>query len=204
MLGLEAAPVKRLGAGGTFADVLRRPIAVLAAVPVCGDAPEIRRFLIQRTLRRAAVDAALGKLCLDTARAVAAFGALTHPGGGKTSVGLQPSRSQRVQCRGDGVVRIAAFAEFALELAPRVLALRQQPDRRLTDFGRPTLGPCVLVVAPVQPTPSSSAAGASSSAEAFFGIIRARSLRSISAAMSGFSFRNWRTFSLPCPIRSSP
>jgi hypothetical protein len=126
----------------------------------------------------------------------------------------KPPRSlEIVEQRFDLPVGVRVRPELALELEPRMLAARQQPQcpspqRRLLHGPARSRGSTGLgwlrrmlgAAARLARLQSSSAMTGVSS----FTPAAARIFASISADMSGCSFRNSRTLSLPWPMRSLP
>ena len=129
----------------------------------------------------------LPQLGPDTQWSITALNALVDISFGISAIALQALPSQQVEHLAD-LIKIKTFAsQLALQLLAGMLARGQQADRRLLDLRQLT---------------QASTSAASASRSAGLGKTSARMRASISCAISGFSFRNRRTFSLPWPIRS--
>ena len=126
--------------------------------------------------------------------------ALAHPLGhvllGKALVAEQSALFEIVEHRAKGILLMPLGRQFTFEFGATVFASGQQAYRRSLQFGR---GRLVGIAA--QASTSSGASDAVSSPDGM-GRAAMRTWVSISAAMSGFSLRKVRTFSLPCPMRS--
>ena len=153
---------------------------------------------LQRAAHQRLFHAALFEFLLYTARAVAARGAATDEGVGIASILLQAFIDQVIERDGNIVVLEALERELALQLAATVFAPCERADR---EVARRTLR--VVAQASSNSSRSSSSAPAEAAAVAALEVIAtARMLASISSAIFGLSFKNWRTLSLPCPMRS--
>lgn len=141
----------------------------------------------------------IGQFGTDVGRAVAAAGARTQQRFGKTRIALPAFARQPVHHRLRVNGRHATLNQFAFQLGPRVLAAGQQPERtlgwrRIGSRRAPTPGSDVLV------GPWRRMVHSPSSRVASCGTNFSRRIASSLATISGFSLKNWRAFSLPCPI----
>jgi hypothetical protein len=133
------------------------------------------------------LDPALAQLSANARRPVAAGRALGDVLLGVTRLALQAALRQVVQQGVNDRRLAAARRQLAPQLDARVLAGREQANRRLLELCR---------------GPAQASASTSASAVAGCGKALARICASISAQISGLLLRNCRAFSLPCPIRS--
>jgi len=186
-LGTEAAVLEKAGAAG--------PVPVVGgtgrAEALAGDLREALLPhgvpLVQPVGDDGVLDPALAKLGADARRPVAAGRTLRDVLLGVARVALQPALREVVQQAFDERRLPAARQQLAPQLRARVLACREQADRRLLELG---------------PRAAQRSVSASASAVAGWGKALARICASISAQIAGLLLRNCRAFSLPCPMRS--
>jgi len=144
----------------------------------------------QRPVDQRRGDSPLAQFTTDADGAAPLAGSVEGIVFGKPSVAKQAKLLQAIERLTQGGDRELA-GQLAFQLGPAVFPGSQQADRRL------------LYLA-AQAGASSTWGSSSRTVGSFSGVTTARTLASISAAMAGLSFRYWRTFSLPWPMRSLP
>jgi hypothetical protein len=148
---------------------------------------------VQPAFDRTAVDALFFQLAADVERPVAAHPAHMQQCLDEALVRNQPFGRKRRHNPGGGALFTTTLHQLADQFLTAVLTARQPGQRPITRFFRVETG---LVLA--QASASSGSASSASVPEATTGAAMvARIFFSMSAAMAGFSFRNWRALSLP-------
>ena len=191
---IEAPVLQEARLTGAVSGVARRTTEFLAACFQRELGPIVLGCR-QRSLDQRALEAPFAEFERDAARSEAVAGARPGVGIGKTRVVLQAIGGEAVQGLGNGLPLDAARAELAFQFPAAVLAPRERAD------GEPA-GVRPLVVVQASSSDSTSASSSTLPAAGVFASAWARMLPSISCATAGLSFRNWRTLSLPWPIRS--
>jgi len=186
-LGAETAVLEKARAAGPVPEVGGAGRAEALASDLGEPFLPHRVALVQPVGDDGVPDPALAQLRADARRAVAAGRALGDVLLGIPRVALQAALRQVIEQIFDDRRLAAPRQQLAPQLRARVLACREQANRRLLE----------LCGGPAQ-----TSASASASAVAGWGKALARICASISAQIAGLLLRNCRAFSLPWPIRS--
>lgn len=170
-----------------FLQIIRTTAIEAPPPDPLGNQDPIVRHGGQTILDQGLIHTALNEAEADPDRALAALHAHAQKGLCKPDIALQARGRERIHLRTNQSRIITSSIQLFYEFRTAVFTAREQIDGLTSNLRR-------------QASVSSNVASASP----ILGRLRARILLSISAAISGCSFRKVRALSLPCPIRSLP